>query len=197
MAKNRFNQVKGTKDFLVAGVVCIFICLWSVRDAWFPTEKILKKHPLEFPVTVSVSGVVQDIPVKVGDEVGGDKPLLVLNSGHFDAAVAAAEQAYKDAKESSQDELREKLDLPLAAKEDLKAATVRCEDFMLETTHGNEPLHGKVLEILAEPATEVEAGDTVMLVQPKDTFYVFNQTLAVLMFILSAVFLFFHRVASK
>lgn len=198
MAKsNRFNQVKGTKDFLVAGVVCAFICLWSIRDAWFPTEKILKKHPLEFPVTIEVSGVVQDIPVDVGDEVGGKSPLLILNSAHLEEAVAAAEQAYKDAKGSGHDVLKEKLDVLMKARDDLDRATVTADDFILKTTHGEDPLHGKVLDILVEPATEVEAGDTVMLVKPKDTFYIFNKTLSVLMFAAAAVFLFFHRVASK
>ena len=197
MAKNRFQQVKGTKDFLVATVVCVFLCLWSIRDAWFPTQKIMKKHPQEFPVTVSVSGVVQDIPVKVGEEVGGEAPLLVLNSGHFEAAVVAAEEAYKTVKGRDEEVLKEKLDLLMKARADLKAATVTCGDFILETTHGDEPLHGKVLEILAQPATEVEAGETVMLIQPKDTFYIFNKTLAVLTFVGAVVFLFFHRVASK
>ncbi|MBI9020041.1 MAG: hypothetical protein JEZ10_02135 [Verrucomicrobia bacterium] len=44
MAKGRFS-IKGTKDFLVMAVACGFLCLWSIRDAWFPTKKILEKHP--------------------------------------------------------------------------------------------------------------------------------------------------------
>ena len=197
MAKNRFDKVKGTKDFLVAGVVCAFICLWSIRDAWFPTEKILKRHPQEFPVTVAVSGVVQDVFVKIGDEIGGNAPLVTIHSEHFQEAVSAAEQAYKDSKGSGHDVMKEKLDALLKAREELDSTTVKASDFILKTTHGEDPLQGRVLQILVKPATEVEAGDAVIVVQPKDTFYVFNKTLSVLMFILAAVFLFFHRVASK
>jgi multidrug resistance efflux pump len=197
MSKNRFDRVKGTKDFLVAAVVCTFICLWAVRDAWFPTEKILKKHPLEFPVTVSVSGVVQEIPVEAGDEVGGETPLIILSSGRLKEAVEAAEQAYKDARGSGEEILKEKLNALVRTREDLGHATVRAADFVLKTTHGEEPLQGRVLEVFAAPASRVEAGDTVMLIKPKDTFYIFNKSLSVLMFVLAIVFFFFHRVASK
>lgn len=197
MAKSRFDRVKGTKDFLVAAVVCIFLCLWAIRDAWFPTEKILKKHPLEFPVTVAVSGVVKEIPVEVGDEVGGSAPLLTLQTRSFEEAVESAEEAYRDARGGDESVLKEKLDVLVKAREDLRATTVTCRDFTLHTTHGDDPLQGKVLRILAEPATPVEAGETVMVVKPKDTFYIFNKTLSVISFILAAVFLFFHRVASK
>ena len=31
--------------FLISGVMWIYICLWSLRDAYFPTESILQKHP--------------------------------------------------------------------------------------------------------------------------------------------------------
>ncbi|QHI70608.1 hypothetical protein [Tichowtungia aerotolerans] len=197
MAKSRFDRVKGTKDFLVAGVICIFLCLWAIRDAWFPTKKVLEKHPLTYPVTVAVSGVVKHIPVNVGDSVAGSAPLLTLQTRAYEEAVEAAEEAYKDVQGEEKDVLLEKLNALVQARENLKATTVACSDFMLKTTHGEDPLQGKVLEILAEPATEVEAGETVMLIQPKDTFYIFNKTLAVFSFILAAVFLFFHRVASR
>lgn len=197
MAKSRIAKVKGTKDFLIAAVFCGFVCLWSISDAWFPTKRVLEKHPQEFAVTIGVSGVVQDIPVEVGQVVGGEQVLLQLNPEHFEEAVVAAEDAYKAARGGDEDVLEEKRRALLDARETLNAATVSCDQFVLETSHGESPLHGKVLEILTEPATEVTAGDVVMMVQPKDGFYLFNKTLSVLMFVLTAVFLFFHRVASK
>lgn len=197
MAQNRLKKIKGTKDFLVLAVACGFICLWSIRDAWFPTEKILKKHPQEFPVTVSVSGVVQTVPVKVGDEVRGSAPLITLSSKHFEEAVTAAEQAYKEAaKTKDSAELEEELAALMQAKENLRNTTVACTDFTLKTTHGEDALHGQVLEIMVESSTYVEAGETVMRIQPADTFYIFNKTLALLSFIIMVMGLFFHRIAS-
>ena len=198
MAKNRFKKIKGTKDFLVLAVACAFLCLWSIRDAWFPTQKILKKHPLEFPVTAAVPGVVQTVPVQVGDEVKGQQPLLILGNQHYKEAVAAAEDAYRAAVETKdQDLIRTKLDDLVTAKENLQAATIRSSDFLLETTHGSDPLHGKVLRILVEPAAPVEAGQTVLVIQPADTFYIFNKTLAVLSFLVMIAALIFHRIAAS
>jgi multidrug resistance efflux pump len=198
MAKGRFTKIKGTKDFLVLAVVCGFVCLWAIRDAWFPTEKILKKHPQVFPITVAVSGVVQTIPVEVGDEVKGNEPLITLSAQHYEKAVATAEAAYKEvATTTDKEQIRSKLAALVEAKENLRNTTVTCMDFMLETSHGEDPLHGKVLEILAELATHVDAGQTVMLVEPADTFYAFNKTLSVLSFFGMIVGLFFHRIASK
>lgn len=196
--KNRFSKIRGTKDFLVLAVVCAFICLWSIRDAWFPTEKILKKHPLEFPVTAAVSGVVQTIPVQVGDEVKGSMPLMTLSAQHYEEAVVVAEESYKAAVETEdKEQIRDKLAGLLEAKKNLKATILRCNDFILETTHGEDPLHGKILKIVAEPATYVDSGQTVMLIQPADTFYDFNKTLAILMFIGFIAALIFHRIASN
>ena len=198
MAKGRFTKIRGTKDFLVLAVACGFICLWSIRDAWYPTEKILKKHPQSFEVTVAVSGVVHTLPVQVGDEVRGGAPLLTLSSQHYEEVFAAAEKSYEVAVETkSEGELKENLAALLKAKEDLRATTVTCEDFILETSHGTAPLHGKVLKILAELATHVDAGQTVMLIQPVDTFYIFNKTLAALTFFIMIFGLIFHRIASK
>lgn len=198
MAKNRFTKIKGTKDFLVLAVACGFICLWSIRDAWFPTEKILKKHPLEFAVTTEVPGVVQSIPVQIGDEVKGSMPLLILGSQHYEEAVAAAEEAYKAAVGAKdKEQIKAKLDDLVAAKENLASATIRCTDFKLETTHGVDPLHGTVVKILTEPAAYVDAGQTVMVIQPADTFYIFNKTLAVLTFLGMIGALIFHRIAAS
>lgn len=195
--KSRFDRIKGTKDFLVAAVVCAFVCLWSIRDAWFPTEKILEKHPQSYPVTVAVSGVVHTIPVKVGEEVSGSEPLLTLGTHAYKEAVAAAEAASRGAKESHSENLQADLDALLKAEENLKSTTVACTDFMLETSHGTVPLHGKVLQILVKPATQVNAGETVMLIQPTDTFYNFNKTLAILAFVGFITALFFHKIASS
>lgn len=196
MAQNRFKKIKGTKDFLILTVVCVFLCLWSIRDAWFPTEKTLKKHPQSYPVTVSVSGVVQHIPVKAGDEVGGGIPLIILGTQSYKEAVATAENTYKAEVKKKSGEIQAARDALLQAQANLKAATVTCSDFSLETTHGTESLHGVVLDVLAQTATWVEAGETVMLVRPKDTFYAFNKTLAILTFFGALGGLVFHRIAS-
>jgi hypothetical protein len=197
MAKHRFTKIKGTKDFLVVAVVCVFLCLWSIRDAWFPTQKILKKHPQTYSVTSKISGVVQSVPVKADQKIGGMVVLVELAPSSYQKAVTAAEEAYKAAKESGAPDKTQKLTALHKAKASLLACTIRNTDFTLETTHGEEALKGQVLEILARPATQVDVGDVLMTVQPHDTFYIFNKTLATLTFFGTFIALFFHRVASK
>jgi multidrug resistance efflux pump len=195
MARSRFN-IKGTKDFLVAAVFCGFLCLWSIRDAWFPTEKVLEKHPQQIAVSMDVSGVVKTVPVEPGDEIAGSMILATLSDHSYKEAVEKAEAAFEQAKEEQAADVEEKLDGLLEARENLQACVLRNTDRTHTTSHGEEALRGTVLEIAAPPATYVEAGDPVLYVKPVDTFYAFNKTLAILTFIGTIAALIFHRIAS-
>jgi hypothetical protein len=195
MAKGKF-KIKGTKDFLVAAVFCAFLCIWSIRDAWFPTEKVLKKHPPEIPVAFKLSGVVKHIPVKVGDEVQGKIVLASLYDDGYRAKVAEAEAVFEAAKAAKDPTTEVKLDALMKARSDLKACTVENTDVTWMTTHGEDTLRGTVTRILAQPATQIEAGVPVLMIKPVDSFYGFNKTLAALTFIGMIVALIFHWIAS-
>lgn len=196
MAKQRFN-IKGTKDFLVAAVFCGFLCAWSIRDAWFPTEKILKKHPREIPVSFKVSGVLKQIAVKPGEEIKGETRMAFLYDESYRARVAEAEAAFETAKATKDPLVEEKLDALMKAKEDLEACSLKNTDFTWETTHGTEILHGTVNRIIGAVSTHLEAGAPVLSITPNDTFYLFNKTLSALTFIGMIVSLVFHRIASR
>jgi hypothetical protein len=196
MAKGRFN-IKGTKDFLVAAVCCGFLCVWSIRDAWFPTEKVMKKHPHEIPVAFSISGVVKEIPVKSGDEVKGKTLLASLYDDTYHLKVTEAEVAFEAAKVSKDPAVEEKLAVLMKARSDLDACTIENTDFTWTTAHGEDALRGVVDRILVEPATHIEAGAPVLTINPVDTFYLFNKTLAVFTFFGMIVALIFHAIASR
>ena len=198
MAKGRY-KIKGTKDFLILAVFLGFLCVWAIRDAWFPTAKILKKHPLEVPVAFSVPGVVGQIPVQVGDEITGRVLLATLRDESYRAKVEAAEAAYESAKAENAAGAEEALEALKKAQADLKACTLYNTDIMREGSHGEgeEPLRGKVLEIVVGPARTVNAGDSVILVRPHDTFYLFNKSLSIISFFGAIAALVFHWVASK
>ena len=195
MAKGRFN-VKGTKDFLVMAVFCAFLCLWSVRDAWFPTKKVLEKHPQSIVVAMEVSGVIKSLPMQPGEEFGGDVILAVIYDDLYREALTTAEAEFFTAKETrvGVDAALEKV---LFAREELKACTLRNTDITLTTSHGEDTLHGTLLEHLVKRATHVDAGEPVLLVQPKDTFYQFNKSLALLSFLGFVTALIFHGRASR
>lgn len=196
MAKGRF-KIKGTKDFLVAAVFCGFLCIWSIRDAWFPTQKILKKHPLEVPVSFSVPGVIRDIPVKPGQELQGSTILARLNDETYREKFETAKAAFDAAKEAKDPAVEEKLGALTQARADLEACTLKNTDITWTGSHGEEFLRGEVLRIVAAPATHVEAGEPILFVNPQDTFYLFNKTLALLTFLGTIVALIFHGIASR
>lgn len=196
MAKGRFN-IHGTKDFIVMAVFCGFLCIWSIRDAWFPTEKILKKHPREIPVSFKVSGVVKQIFVKPGEEVKGESSLAALYDEPYRAKVAEAETVFEAAKTAKDPAVEARLDALMQARADLAACVIKNTDFKWKTTHGEEVLRGTVYRIAAETATHLEAGATVMTIAPYDTFYQFNKTLSILSFIGMIAALIFHRIASR
>ncbi|MCU0858085.1 MAG: hypothetical protein MUC65_06750 [Pontiellaceae bacterium] len=196
MANGKF-KIKGTKDFLVASVFCGFMCIWSIRDAWFPTEKVLKRHPLEFPVSFKTSGVVKEIHVKPKEEIKGKILLASLSDDAYRAKVTEAEAAFEAAKAAKDPAAEEKWAALMKAREELSLCSIYNTDYKVKTTHGEDVLHGVVERITAAPATHIDAGAAVMIIKPADTFYLFNKTLAVLMFIGTLVSLIFHRIASK
>jgi hypothetical protein len=196
MAKGSF-KIQGTKDFLVAAVFCGFLCLWSIRDAWFPTEKILKKHPREIEVSFKVGGVVKEIHVKPDDEIHGKVVLASLYDDGFRSKVAAAEKAFEAAKAAKDPSVEEKRVAWENARTELEGCTVRNTDIMTKTSHGDEALRGTVVRIVAVPSNHVDAGAPVLTVRPVDTFYAFNKTLAILTLIGTIVSLVFHRIATR
>jgi multidrug resistance efflux pump len=196
MAKGRFN-IKGTKDFLVAAVFCGFLCVWAIRDAWFPTQKILKKYPLEVPVAFSISGVVKEVPVRAGQEFAGKRVLATLHDDLYRRRVEEAEALFEAARADRSPDTEVRLADLMQARADLEACTIYNTDIMLHGSHGDEPLRGVVLKITAPPATAVEAGAPVLTVKPHNTFYIFNKTLAVLSLIGMVAALIFHGIASR
>jgi multidrug resistance efflux pump len=195
MAKGRYS-IKGTKDFLVAAVFCGFLCVWSIRDAWFPTEKVMKKHPHEIQVAFKVPGVLKEIAVQPGDEVNGKMLLASLYDDSYRAKVETDEAAFEKARDAKDPFAEEKMDELRKARADVAACTLYNTDITWMSAHGEESLRGVVSQILAETATHIDVGTPVMTIKPTDSFYAFNKTLAVLSFVGMIAALIFHRIAS-
>jgi len=70
MAAKRKYNVKGSKDFIVLSGIFFFLCLWSVKDAWFTSSKTLEKHPRQVEAAFEISGLVEQLLVREGDSVG-------------------------------------------------------------------------------------------------------------------------------
>lgn len=100
-AKRKYN-VKGTNDFIVLAAIFFFLCLWAIKDAWFPSEKVLKKHPLEMMATFEVDGTVEDVLVEVGDSVGEDQVIARLRSDRIAAEYEKAKTDFTEKRKKHQ-----------------------------------------------------------------------------------------------
>jgi hypothetical protein len=38
-------HVEGTKSYLIAAIIMLIFAVWFVWDGWFPSERVLEKHP--------------------------------------------------------------------------------------------------------------------------------------------------------
>ena len=134
---------KSTNDYLILSVILFLLCIWAIKDAWFPSPKVLKKHPHEIPITFSSEGYIQKILVNEGEFINDDTTVATIDNNNQEA--------------------------------------------IFKWKKG-----GIVQSIYKNKYDFVNTDDVVVLIKPKDTFYSFNQTLAVFSGIGSLTFLLIH-----
>lgn len=213
MPAKRMYNIKGTKDFLVLSGIFFFLCLWAVKDAWYPSPNVLKKHPSEVAVSFDTAGSVGQLHVAVGDSIGEGQLLVELRRSKmkmdFDAAKknytafknkhTLMEEALRNAgKNGASDEgiaeLREGV-AQARSTMDASLEKVGAARAALDATELHAPTKGVVKELLAMTHSQVEAGETVLVIDPKDHFYLFNKSLAIFSFIAFWVFMGLHILA--
>ncbi len=211
-AKRDYN-VKGTNDFLILAVIFFFLGLWAIKDAWFPSDKVMKKHPLEVTVSFAVSGAIEKVNVGFGDSIAENQVLANLRSDRVKVLYDEAKDTYTATKkkhamleqalanmqqngatsegiadvQNSLESAATAMNEALATVEELKNS--------LDETELRAPTKGKILEVKVVPHTMVEAGQEAFVIDPNDHFYLFNKSLTVLSGLLFCVFLGIHILA--
>lgn len=262
MPAKRTYKVKATNDFLILAAIFFFLCIWAIKDAWFPSEKVMKKHPLQVNVAFQSGGAVQNILVNVGDDVVEEQVLAELRSDRATVEYEKAMQAYADSKTEKarlQQELKELTasgasaekkaevqSLLGALQESMDELYQQVEELRMELDAAElkAPSKGRIMKINVTPhamievietdvageVTEIDgqqvvvramngeamtysfptnmqalveygasvqagqavAGETAIVIDPRDHFYLFNKSLTLLSFILFWVFLIIH-----
>ena len=217
--KKKTYKNHGTNDFLILTIVCGVIGVWAIFDGWFPSKKVLKKHPHELVLAFEQSGVVLSIDVKDGAPVNGGVVLANMATANIDAKIEAAEKTYEAAKKSGDSKLASKtlkelgelrevllgLELKVAPRyvleidENGKPQVERAIFSESDPAYGKayEPKGAQVKEILIDENRIVAAGEPAFVLQLKDSFYPFNKVLTVVMFIGFFIFGWFHVQAKK
>ncbi len=213
MPAKRQYKVKGTNDFLILSAIFFFLCLWAIKDAWFPSEKVLKKHPLQVVAAFEVGGTVKAVNVDPGDTLGEGQVLAELRSDRVAVDYDRAKEEYgqakdahyellkdlkalKDAGASPDDLARAQAQVDVSKQEmDTILASVEELRLQIDSAELKSPSKGVVQEVHIAPHTMVEAGAAAITIDPKDHFYLFNKSLTVLSFILFWTFLAIHILA--
>lgn len=214
MPTKRTYNVKAVKDFLVLAGVFFFLCLWAVKDAWYPSPKVLKKHPTTIEASFEAGGTVGKVNVAVGDSVGEGQVLAELRRTKMKVDFEAAKKEYTEAKNkhtlmqvalgnaekngATDESLAEIKDSVILSKEAMDTALARVGKIRttMDSTELISTTKGEVKEVLASTHSRVEAGEAVLIIDPKDHFYLFNKSLAIFSFIAFWVFLALHMLAS-
>lgn len=198
MPVKRQYHVKGTNDFIVLAGIFFFLCLWSVKDAWYPSEKVMKKHPQEIIVKAETGGTVETVNVVKGDAVGEDMVLAILRSDQVVSEFEEAKKSYTEAKKkhallNSSSESGAAVEVA-AAQEAMDQALAKVDELrvVLDSMEIKALDKGEIKESYIATHSLVEAGDHAFLIDPQDHFYLFNKSLAIFSFILFWVFLAIH-----
>jgi multidrug resistance efflux pump len=184
----------------LAGVF-FFLCLWSVRDAWYTSDKTLKKHPHTVAASFETSGTVEKVYVKVGDTISKGQLLAELNLTKKRADFETAKEKYTTAKKAHE-KLQDmkpviKKDVALA-KETMDTALKEVEDIQasMQATKLHAPSKGEIITLSATTHSVVTPEEPALVINPKDHFYLFNKSLAIFSFFAFWLFLALHFFAS-
>ncbi len=211
-SKRKYN-VKGTNDLLVLAAIFFFLGIWAIKDAWFPSDKVLKKHPSEIVASFSTAGSVEKVFVRAGDSIGEKQVLAKLRTDKVNLDYEAAKAAYTESKKQfailNQD-FKKAAENGISSEgiatfeEQLKVAKAAQEESLAKVTElravidASELLaesKGAIKEIKIETHSMVKADEAVMIIDPKDHFYLFNKSLAIFSFFAFWVFLAIHILA--
>ena len=208
-AKRKYN-IKGSKDFIVLAGIFFFLCLWSIKDAWYTSPKTLEKHPREIIAAFETHGLIERLYVKEGDSVGEKQLLATLRRVKINEEFSSAKKDYAEAKNQhtlSDEVLRNAVKngatgeglagfkqnrIDAQAAMDAALEQVNLARKRIDATELRASGKGVVKEVRVALYGQVDEGSTVMVINPKDHFYLFNKSLAIFSFFAFWVFLGTH-----
>jgi multidrug resistance efflux pump len=175
----RQYRVEGTNDFLYVAIVLLALGVWSVKDGWFPSQRVLTKHPRTTEASFTVAGIVDEVRARPMDSVREGDLLATLVSTVARDRFEAAEAALAAAAAASGAEVPA---APTAANRAAAGEALRVARQALDACALKSPVSGDVIEVPAAPEREIRAGETAVVIRPNDSFYLFNKSLAFLSF---------------
>lgn len=200
----RVYKSEDTGDLIYWAVGLLLLGVWCVKDGWYPSKDVLEKHPRAIELSFSQDGVLSRLLVNLGSEVGESMKVAELVTDEIRRRLATAETAFTGAERAYREATGELAGLGEApGNEERRTAATRTvqerkrlyDDAYAKREEIRKELNdsilrstgdGTVSEIRARENSPVKAGETVMVLDPKDSFYLFNRSLAVICLLISA-----------
>lgn len=183
-------KVEGTRDYLYWTIALVALCLWAVRDGWFPSKGVLEKHPLEKAASFQTSGLVEEVLVSPGRQVNEKQVLARLKKPDLAPLIRAADDAQARLRAAGDAPPKELSLAAEAAAQALKEARDRADVSDLVA-----PVTGIVLSVGVSRLENVTAGDPAVRIRPRDSFFLFNKSLAILALVGALVCAWMHWMA--
>ncbi len=189
----KYKNVKGTNDFLVASIALLLLCLWAVRDGWFPTQSILEKHPQTSQTIFESPGRVEEIMREVGSAVSSNTPVVRMstreledNQNQYESRLEELEREISRSEagiisvddEDEREAIRSRIAELEASSRELRRQIAGVRQDIMRNMLRPE-YSGTVSEIMVSPGQQVDEGDTAFSIDVKGYFYTFNKSLAI------------------
>ncbi len=195
---------------MVASIICALICLWAIKDGWFPSPSVEKKYPRRAEVSFDQAGIVAEVYVTPDEKVAEGSPLVKMTTHFFnqqlksinsqlallESGIVKTRIEYERLLRNN-DDARERRRQPIL-KQKLEESQARRDRLLLDREKIREeihrqilcaPLKGRVAEVLVKRMDVVEQDQLALVLHPITGFYLFNKVLAIGMFIGALVFL--------
>ena len=183
----RKYKVEGTKDYLIFGILMLAFGVWCVQDGWFPPPRVLKRHPMEVISTVGIDGVIKNIRMEIGQEVGTNTVVATLHRDEMESLRQQRVFAKQDAQEAL-DRLHRSSDT--VSQDQWSSASNRVAvaeraiveiSGLIEKADIRSIAQGQIVKIYATEGASVKSGDKIFGVMPSEHahFYSFNRVAAV------------------
>jgi multidrug resistance efflux pump len=164
-------------------------------------------------VAFDTAGTIGQMYVAEGDSIGENQLLAELRRVRMKSEFDTAKKTYTDARNknilmekalrnaisngASDEGIEELTQSKANAQAAMDSALKKVNEVRsrMDATELRSPSKGVIKELLAQTHNQVEPGQTVVRIDPKDHFYLFNKSLAIFSFIAFWVFLGIHILA--
>lgn len=174
-------------EMLVYMLVCAGLLVWAVHDAWFPSPATIEKHPRSMEHYFKTNGVIDSFSVTTGSVVraGEEMATLVMypymrEMGQLQREAARLQKKQRDIMQGGDAPVSDSFKNTVARM--IEENRARQEEIRAEAQARvlKSSIDGRVERIMKAERDFVKSDEPVIVVDPRDSFYLFNKILAFL-----------------